>query len=243
MKIIHAVCDENGKAKGGRLGDQTGKEIREAKWYDKPFTQYIECLDSALADRAVTIIKAICTGNYGYSQDNRWTGYDSICLNGIENGKGDFDCSSLVLSVFRLAGLNIKEKSGSTRDAAKILTATGKFRLITEGEVLKNPELATKGSCYCTPAQHIVMCIENGSNSVHEDESEAVEVEIPLISHAEMVMAKGSVRIREKPKTGKTIAIAHKNDFLEIFGQDEETGWYKTATGYITNNERYVSRV
>lgn len=241
MKIIHAVTDENGNAKGGRIGDQTGKEIRQADWYKRSggWSQYIEPLDANLANRAVIIAKAICNGNYGYSQSNRWTGYDSICRNGIENGCGDFDCSSLVLSCYRLAGLQIKEKSGSTRDAAKILTATGKFRLYTDEEHLTNPDRACKGSMFCTPAKHICICIEDGNGYKERADS---AVENVTDEPKNWVIAKGSVRIRESPKTGKTIAIAHKGAKVEVFGQDEESGWYKTACGFITNNERYIEK-
>lgn len=234
MKIIHAVSDENERARGGIAGDQTGKEIREAKWYDRPWAQYIECKDTDLAAHAVTIIKAICAGNYGYNQDARWTGYDAICKYGIESGCGDFDCSSLVLSCYRLAGLSIKEKTGSTRDVAKILTATGKFKLSTDRADLSTADHARKGALFCTPGKHVCMCIEDGPN---------VEIPAPAGQQTvdrQLVRALGSVRIRETPKDGKTISIAHEGDVIEVYGTDEATGWYKTGTGFITKNERYV---
>lgn len=247
MKIVHAVCDENGEAHGGIPGDQTGKEIREQNWYNRSgggWEQYIECTDQSIADKAVAFAKAICAGNYGYNQDKRWSGYDSILADGIENGCGDFDCSSLVLGVYRLAGLNIKEKSGSTRDAAKILTATGKFRLVTEGDVLTNPELAKKGSCYCTPGQHIVVCIEDGKKvEITQDSSDDPIQSVTARQIIRIRKNKDNVRIRETPKTGKTVVIAHAGDIIEVYGTDVETGWYKTASGYITNNERYIEKI
>jgi len=231
MRIVHAVSNEFGEGRGGAPGDQTGKEIREAKWYDKPWKQVIIPKDRALASSGVVIAKAIAEGNYGYDRDRRWTGYEAICASTIEDGIGDFDCSSLVLSCYKLAGLNIQEKKGSTRDIAKILCDTGKFELVEEGEMLTDPELVRKGTLYCVPGSHVVMCIEDGERSEEEP------------STTERVRAKGSVRIRETPKTGKTIAIAHKGDIIEVYGQDEETGWYKCVTGYITNNERYVEKL
>lgn len=231
MKIIHAVCDENGKARGGQLGDQTGKEIREQNWYDRPWSQYIECTDRALAEHAVTIAKAICKGDYGYSQDARWTGYDAICKHGIENGRGDFDCSSLVLSCYVLTGLNIREKKGSTHDLAEILSATGKFKVYCDSEHLKNPNLAKIGSMFCTPGAHVCICIEDGKACMSDEEPSR-----------ELIRAKGSIRVRETPQTGKTLAIAHKGDVIEVYGSDPETGWYMTSTGYVTNNSRYVEK-
>lgn len=245
MRIIHAVCDENGKARGGIAGDQTGKEIREAKWYVREggWAQYIECTDEAIAGRAVIIAEAIEKGNYGYSQDNRWSGYESICSSTIEGGRGDFDCSSLVLSCYILAGLNIRP-SGSTHDLAKRLCDTGKFVCYTGAGHTENCDKARKGSLYCTPGKHVIMCIEDGSqvpvNEISSNDQGVSEVEVPVYAPANQVKALGSVRIRDVPKTGKTIAIAHKGDLLEVFDTDPETGWYKTASGFITNNEKYV---
>lgn len=238
MRIIHAVCDENGRANGGAPGDQTGKEILEAAWYVRKggWTQYLECVDRALAEHAVTIARAIAKGNYGYSQDagknGRWSGYDAILEHGIENGVGNFDCSSLVLSCYRLAGLKIKEKAGSTHDLADRLLETGKFALVTSEPFLSEPEYAAIGGIYCTPGAHTCICIEDGAKYQGEE-----------VPERELIRAKGSIRIRETPKTGKTLAIAHKGDVIEVYGTDEESGWYKTATGYITNNTRYVESV
>ena len=38
VKIGHASIDENGKAAGGKAGDQTGREVcvRDWDWYNKP---------------------------------------------------------------------------------------------------------------------------------------------------------------------------------------------------------------
>lgn len=237
MRIVHAICDENGSSHGGAPGDQTGKEIRDQEWYRRSggWEQYLECTDRALAEHAVTIAKAIVDGNYGYSQDGgkngRWSGYDAILEKGIENGCGNFDCSSFVLSCYRLAGLRIKEKSGSTHDLAKILLETGKFALVTSEPFLSDPERAAIGGLYCTPAAHVCMCVEDGKKYRGED-----------VPERELIRAKGSVRIRETPKDGRTLAVAHKGDVIEVYGTDEESGWYKTSSGYITANERYVEK-
>lgn len=55
--------------------------------------------------------------NFGYSQNNRWAGYNSIKSNGgqVSGARGDFDCSSLVISCYVLAGIpGLKAGSGYT---------------------------------------------------------------------------------------------------------------------------------
>ena len=51
VKIAHAIGDENGKARGGKAGDQTGKEILVTNWYKRTggWEVYLECTDKALA--------------------------------------------------------------------------------------------------------------------------------------------------------------------------------------------------
>ena len=65
----------------------------------------------------------------GYSQPNRWTGYNAIINNGrkVAGAKGDFDCSSLIIACYILAGLSIAA-SGYNGNLKSILVGTGKFK-------------------------------------------------------------------------------------------------------------------
>lgn len=58
-----------------------------------------------MADKAATYMEEIAANDdFGYSQPNRWTGYQAIINNGrkVKGAKGDFDCSSLILSCYIL---------------------------------------------------------------------------------------------------------------------------------------------
>jgi hypothetical protein len=55
IRIGHASIDENGRIAGGKVGDQTSKEICVRLWYDKDWDYYIECEDSIIANKAATL--------------------------------------------------------------------------------------------------------------------------------------------------------------------------------------------
>ena len=147
VKIGHASIDENGKITGKKQGDQTGKEICTRSWYPKSFTAYLEPLDLNMADKAATYMEEIAADDdFGYSQPNRWTGYQAIINNGrkVKGAKGDFDCSSLILSCYIFAGLSIAA-SGYTGNMVKILEDTGKFKVHRDAARLNSDAYAQRG--------------------------------------------------------------------------------------------------
>lgn len=167
VKIGHASIDENGTIQGKTPGDQTGREIRVQDWYSKPYNVYLECLDDALADRAAGFMEQICADdNFGYSQPNRWQGYQSIINNGrrVAGAKGDFDCSSLVLTCYILAGLNIAA-SGYTGNMKSILAGTGKFKAYTDAAHVGSDAYAKRGGIYLKEGSHVVMALSRGSKA------------------------------------------------------------------------------
>lgn len=167
VKIGHAVMDENGKAgyDGEKAGDQTGKEICTRNWYNNNWNVYLECTSDSLAKKAAKIMEQICKdSSYGYSQPRRWDGYKSIVKNGgdISKGSGGFDCSSLVIACYVLAGLNMAA-DGYTGNMRTRLMNTGKFRLYMDSKHLTSDKYAKVGSIYLKEGSHVVMALENGS--------------------------------------------------------------------------------
>lgn len=163
--IGHAVMDENGKAAGTKAGDQTGKEICTRKWYDYKWNVYLECIDEDMAKRAADIMLRIChDSSFGYSQPRRWNGYKSIVKNNgdLSAAYGDFDCSSLVISCYVLAGLKMVADGYTGNMRAKLL-ATGMFRLYQDSKHLRSDKYARVGGIYLKEGSHVIMSLENGS--------------------------------------------------------------------------------
>lgn len=164
IKIGHASIDENGKISGGKIGDQSAKEIFIRNWYSKPWNVLLICKDKPLAKRAADFMKSICKDdNYGYDQGQRISGYNSIVKNGgaVKGAKGEFDCSSLVATCYKLAGLDISVAS-TTRNMRNNLMRTGRFELYTDKKYLITDDYAQVGAVYLKEGSHVVMALEDG---------------------------------------------------------------------------------
>ncbi len=167
VRIGHASIDENNKATGGKIGDQTGKEICIRTWYNKGWDYYIECTDAELAEKAATIMEQVCSDkNFGYDQNQRLTGYNAIVKNGkkVKGAKGEFDCSSLVAACYKLAGLDVSQ-SCTTRNLRKALLATGKFKAYSSTEYAWSEDYAKRGGIYLKEGSHVVMVLDDGKKA------------------------------------------------------------------------------
>lgn len=227
IRICHAVCDENGNAYGGKAGDQTGKEIRVQKWYDRPWDAVIVPKDPVMADAAAEFCERIAESPlYGYNQKARTAGYKAIIKSGYDvehSDGGDFDCSSLVSACYIFAG----SKVGIcyTGSLERVFRQSGEFDIYHDSEHLHNPDLGTRGTLYLSTGHHVCMQLDDGS-----------------AEQTAFVKVKGSVRVRETPVSGKTIGIA-RNELLRLIRVDA-SGWYEVEfngnTGFITNNLKYT---
>lgn len=234
IKIGHAVSDENGGS-GGIAGDQTGKEIRTQTWYNRSggWDYYIECTDEELAKKAAEWMKAICEcSKFGYSKKNRWTGYKAILAAGSDISKldeceaGDFDCSSLCLACYILAGLKHKA-SGYTQSMRKSLLATGKFVSTNSKDRIGTSDYAKVGGLYLSEGHHVCMALEDGPKAAKASDEKKEENEGEKIPQVEIL---GNVNIRKEPSTfSKIIGIAHKGDRFDYLTEAKDAKgntWY-----------------
>lgn len=113
-QIVHASINEKGTTKGGRVGDQTSKEVCIRSNYGE-WDAVLRYPDERVAIAAALWAVGIANDDiHGYDQIYRW---------GVENKPSDFDCSSLVISAFEKQGVPVKEKgatyTGNMREAFK----------------------------------------------------------------------------------------------------------------------------
>jgi len=240
IKIGHAVMDELGKTIGATPGDQTGKEIAISTWYAKNkagrvWQYYLECTDLAMAERAAQYMEEICAdSSFGYSQDKirRWDGYRSIKANdGVVSGaRGDFDCSTLVISCYILAGLNMAP-DGYTGDMRSKLLATGKFKSYSDSAHISSDKLAKRGGIFLRNG-HTLMALESVGGAADTGETENLNV----IGKIVVDEINKWCNVRSGPGMEYTIiGRAKKNDTYNVFGVVED--WYQIdyngSVGYI----------
>lgn len=108
-----ASIDERGRARGGKAGDQTGKEVKVGYYYDFGQTAVVRFKNKNTRNAAAVIAKALAKNdNIGYDQDQRHTLYtlarscdwniDKL-LKKLKTTKVECDCSSFVATVINLA--------------------------------------------------------------------------------------------------------------------------------------------
>lgn len=251
IKIGHASKDEKGKIQGTTAGDQTGKEICTRAFYNMGANVYLEPLDDELAEAAASIMEQICADpDFGYSQPNRWKGYNSIIDNGrkIAGAGGDFDCSSLVLSCYILAGLQIAA-SGYTGNMRKILEGTGKFKVHTDDAHTKSDAYAKRGGIYIKEGSHTFMALENGSKASVSSSggsgaaSSSAGNKKYVSKGIGTATAKINMHVRAGAGTGsKSIGGVTKGASVEVL-EILSNGWYKivwpgASCGYAYTSNR-----
>lgn len=236
VRIGHASIDENGRVSGGKVGDQTKKEICIRNWYKKPWNVMLICKDKKIADKAADYMEAICKNkNYGYDQSQRTTGYESIEENGVEKGKGEFDCSSLIASCYRLAGLEVNVNC-TTRNLKAALLATGKFKAYEDNAHVNTSSYAKRGAVYLSEGHHVVMALGSGSKATKSE---------PLKSEVEGSGGKYEVtatllNVRSGPGTSNKIVKVYKKGKVVTITSKKE-GWGKCSDGWL--NLKYAQKV
>lgn len=102
-KIAHASIDENGRASGGKAGDQTGKETCVRSYYDKPWDFYLRYGVSSTVDETTATV-----------------GYEVSGLPVVKKGSEGATVKSLqaLLNAKNNAGLIVDGEAGSLTDSA-----------------------------------------------------------------------------------------------------------------------------
>ena len=240
IRIGHAVMDELGKTIGAVPGDQTGKEIALGTWYAKNsagrvWQYYLECTDSAMAERAAQYMEQICADSaFGYSQGKtqRWDGYRSILANGgvVSGARGDFDCSTLIISCYIFAGLRI-DPDGYTGNLRAKLLATGKFKSYSDSAHISTDKLAKRGGIYLRNG-HVLMALEDGGGAGGTSDTGDLNVIGKIIVDE----INKWCNVRSGPGLEYTIVgRAKKNDTYSVYGVADS--WYQIdyngSVGYL----------
>lgn len=171
--IGHASIDENGKARGGKAGDQTRKEVCTRKWYSKNWDFVLRCKNSAKAEKmAIACEKGCANDNIGYDQNQRNTlgkeaGKVEYDLSKITN-LCETDCSEFMTVCAKAAGINIPYNSGNaptTSTMKKAFISTGEFEPLTDPKYLTTDNYLKRGDILVKAGSHTVMALENGSKT------------------------------------------------------------------------------
>jgi hypothetical protein len=164
-----ARSDENGKAHGGKPGDQAGREVSTQKWYKhKLGWRVLRAKDPAAAVKIAKAMRAACDNpRIGYDQYQRDTLYNAVKDVGFDPGRADkdveTDCSALVRVCCAYAGIMLG--NFTTGNQAAVMLASGKFDEMKGSKYTDEPDYLRTGDVLVTRTKgHTVVVLTDGSD-------------------------------------------------------------------------------
>lgn len=268
--IGNAVCDENGKAKGGKPGNQTGRELRIQNWYlNKKGWRVFRAKSSDVAESVAWDCEAACKNMaIGYNQSKRNTLYTAAKPLGFNCAEVttlcECDCSSLVRVCLLYAGVKVNDFN--TASEAKRLLETGQFDELTEAKYTDKSDYLKRGDILVTKTKgHTAIVLTDGPKAEKapepepEPQPEPPEPTPPEPKQQYVLVVGKSVRVHKAPRVAsKTLWIAHNEAWYKTHHGTKradmykvldiaDNGWYhiqvlgdETHTGYITNKPKYT---
>lgn len=236
VRIGSARIDENGKATGGKAGDQTGKEVSTQDWYKHTKKwRVFRAKDADAADNIAKAMQAACDNPcIGYDQNQRLTLYNASKLVQFDPSRVksnvETDCSALVRVCCAYAG--IKLPNFYTGDQPKTLLDSGKFVEMTGTKYTDSPSYLKRGDILVTASKgHTVVVLTDGPLAYMDDKT-------PDPTNYSVLVSDGTWHVREKPdKTSKSLGIVKKGDKFPYLSETDngwDKIWYKDQIGYIS---------
>ena len=248
--VGNAVCDENGHARGGKPGDQTGRELRIQPWYlNAKGWRVFRAKDPAVAKKIADDMRWACDNMaIGYNQSTRNTLYNAAKPFGFDCAKVtelcECDCSSLVRVCVLYAGIKINDFN-TTSEPTRLLN-TGAFDEMVGEKYTDESAYLREGDILVTRTKgHTLVILNDGDKAYDDDPEPEPEPEPPTppdppVEWAYKVLVIGDrVNVRDSDsKAGNILFTARKGNRFDLI-DFAPTGWYHIETykgpGYISN--------
>lgn len=170
VKIGSARIDENGKACGGKAGDQTGRELSTQNWYKHAKGwRVFRAKDPAVAEKIAEDMQWACDNRHiGYDQGQRLTLYNVAKPLGFNcrevTTNCETDCSALVRVCCAYAGVTLPNFRTPTEPRA--LLDSGAFTELTGAKYTDGSAYLRRGDILVTRTQgHTVVVLTNGAKA------------------------------------------------------------------------------
>lgn len=181
--IANCSGDERGKLRGGRAGDQTGREWRLKGWYNRPWNVILRFENPKIADMIATLAEEGANNNkIGYDQGDRLSFWRQLEKSGYhpKNIKTacETDCSASTLAICKATGFllnNLKlqavSTSGYSGNIRRILKTAGAVDL-TAKRYLTSDDYLLRGDILVYEGHHVAINLTNGSKAKSKTENE-----------------------------------------------------------------------
>lgn len=247
--VGNAVCDENGHARGGKPGDQTGRELRIQPWYlNAKGWRVFRAKDPAVAKKIADDMRWACDNMaIGYNQSTRNTLYNAAKPFDFDCAKVtelcECDCSSLVRVCVLYTGIKINDFN-TTSEPTRLLN-TGAFDEMVGEKYTDESAYLREGDILVTRTKgHTLVILNDGDKAYDDDpepEPEPEPTPEPPVVRYKVVVVGGSVNVRDSDsRAGNILFTAHRGNKFPLI-DFAPSGWYHIFTykgdGYISNRE------
>ena len=233
VKVGSARIDENGKAKGGKAGDQTGKEVSMQNWYKH--SKGWRVFRAKDPNKALLIARdmqyACANNNIGYDQSQRDTLYNvakEVNFNcNLVKKKCETDCSALVRVCCAYAGIMLP--NFRTANEGKVLLASGAFDEMTGVKYTDSSSYLCAGDILVTKTSgHTVVVLNNGTKADNER----------VVSFNTVLVIGKTVFIRKEPSIESLAVGIAKQGEKFVYNRISKNGWYSII---YESCERWIS--
>lgn len=201
VKCAWASIDERGNIRGGKAGDQTGKEVRTGNWYKFGQTVVYRWKDRKKAEAFATCAETLANNSaIGYDQGQRTTLNASLKRLSWNYKKlktpCECDCSAFVVACVNcVAKKELLSPKLYTGNIGEALMKTGYFEKLTGSRYCSSDSYLMIGDIINAPGSHVIISLADGSKTIADRKK------------AEKKIAKNEKKIaKKKKKTNKQIA-------------------------------------
>ena len=249
-QIIHSSIDERGSGYGGRLGDQTGREVYVRNWYNDDWDICIRYPNFSIAKQAMNIAIKLANSNLvGYDMGNRNSLYQAMKKYNfdvdayIASGElTESDCSSFVYVCYAcvLPSMRSDANAPVTSNMRSKYRGFG-FEVYTDDKYLDSGSYLRMGDLLVSEGEHTVMSITNGVNSgVQAGTADTSDGESHKL-YIGTATVKDGVNVYVRKKTDKNSAIVSLNQqgesvrVYDVVTSADGATWYRLENGYTSN--------
>lgn len=233
VRVGSARIDERGSARGGKAGDQTGKEVSQQDWY-KHEKGWIVLRPRTRAEGlkiAEDMLAACDNPLIGYDQGERLTLYSLAKSVGFDCARVksacETDCSALVRVCLAYAGIMVQ--NFSTANEASVLLASGRFTRLTDKKYTDRSDYLRAGDVLVTKTQgHTVVVLNDGLLAGDPEDDDAAPANPVQPDGSVRVSTVGKYHLRETPGIlGKDKGVLPSGTTLRVYGRSpSKPSWF-----------------
>lgn len=215
--IAHASIGENGKVTGGKVGDQTGKEVCVRAWYSKPWGYVLRLKDEKVRKQfGNNMIDIANNNNVGYNQTNRntlLTQAIKVDFNFTKIAtKCNTDCSAMVTTailgaIYKVLGKSEYEKTykvlyagNNCRTTSTLRSGLNTLKLITVYSTSTYTGSTSKlvyGDILLKEGSHVVAYVDTGKKvTVNSTATTSSETTAPTFTVGKTYTLQTELKVR-----------------------------------------------